>query len=55
MQTLIDAATKNLNFVLEEFTSLKDDHYVSLKQIKEGLDTLFKEQEEEKSSPEGDD
>ena len=44
VQSLIDSATKNLGFVLEEFTSLKDDHYESLKQIKDGLEALFKEQ-----------
>lgn len=43
VQSLIDSATNDLGFVLEEFTSLKDDHYESLKQIKEGLDVLFKE------------
>lgn len=52
VQSLIDSATKNLGFVLEEFTSLKDDHYESLKQIKDGLDALFKEQPQSESGHE---
>ena len=29
--------------MLEEFTSLKDEHYVSLKRVKDGLETIFNE------------
>lgn len=41
VQTIIDEANNSLGFILEEFTQLKDDHYESLKQIKEGFDVVF--------------
>lgn len=41
VQKLIEEANSSLGFALEEFTQLKEDHFESLKEIKDGLDVIF--------------
>ena len=52
IQTLIDQASTSLDFVLEEFTLLKDEHYTSLKFVKDGFESLFREEEAEEEEKE---